>query len=187
MTRVLSGRSVLVGVGIAVAGYVLVAAFGNVVDVQAASDSESFGDAAAAAGNRVRLALLFDLAVFVPGYLLTVRLWSKWRMQSLQGGRAAASTGPSRSAVVASRLYRPAPLLIAVAAAADLAENCLVYIGLGVVDLSDAAAATMVAPASALIVLLRIAAAAKWLAAALALLALIAAGTSELLARRRRR
>ena len=104
MTRVLSGRSVLVGVGIAVAGYVLVAAFGNVVDVQAASDSESFGDAAAAAGNRVRLALLFDLAVFVPGYLLTVRLWSKWRMQSLQNGRATVSTRPTRSAAVASRI-----------------------------------------------------------------------------------
>ena len=185
MTRVISGRSVLAGLGVAIVGYVLVVAFGDVHDVQAASDSESFGVAAAAAGNRVRLALLFDLAVFVPGYLLTVGLWSKWRMQ-LQNDRAAASTGPSGSALT-SRLYRFSPFAIAAAAAADLLENCFVYIGLGVVDLSDAAAATMVAPTSALIALLRTATAVKWLAVALALLSLVVAGANELLARRRDR
>ena len=186
MRRVPDGRSVLVGAAIAVVGYALVAAFGNVVDVQSASDSESFGEAAADAGNRLRLALLFDLAVFAPGYLLTVRRWSRWRMQSsLISGSPAASVTPSRSAAAALRLYRAAPLLIAVAAAADIAENCFVYIGLGAVDLSDAAAAMMVDPAAALVALLRVAAAAKWLTAALALLSLGAAGACELLARRR--
>jgi len=181
-------RSVLVGLGIAVVGYALVAAFGNVVDVQGASNSESFGDAAAAAGNRLRLALLFDLAVFVPGYLLTVWRWSRWRVQSLpSSGRTAAFATPSRSAASACWLYRLAPLLITIAAIADVAENCFVYLGLGTVDLSDAAAAMMVAPPPPLIALLRVAAAAKWLAVAVALLSLIAAGAGELLARRQPR
>ena len=187
MTRIPSGRSVLAAVVIAVVGFALVQVFGNVVDVQHASTSESFGDAAADAGNRLRLALLFDAVVFVPGYLLMARLWSKWRMHSLHSfGTAVPPAGASRSAAFASRLYRPVPLLIAVAAASDLLENSFVYIGLGTVDLGDAAAASMVAPASALLVLLRIATVSKWVAGALALLALIAAGISELRARRRR-
>ena len=179
-----SGRSVLVVLGIAIVGYVLVAVFGNVTDVQSASSSKAFGDAAADAGNRVRLALLFDMFVFLPGYLLTVRWWSKWRIQAPHiGGATGTLTNPPRLATVASWCYRIAPLAIVGAAVADFAENCCVYIGLGIVDLSDVATAMMVAPAETLITLLQIAAAVKWIGVALALLALVGAGISELLIR----
>ncbi len=186
MIRVFSGRLVLVGAGIAVLGYVLVVLFGNVTDVQSAVDSEAFSDAAVAGGNRLRLALLFDMVVFVPGYLLVVWCWSKWRMQLLQSaGAVGDSAGVLRSAKSVFWFYRLAPFGIAIAAVADLVENCVVYVGLGTVDLNDVVAATMVVPAELLIVLLRIVAAVKWLFVALVLFSLVIAGVSELFVRRR--
>lgn len=171
-----------------VVAYAVMAALGNVVTVQSAADAAAFGQAAAEAGNRVRLALLVDTIAFLPGYALTVAAWCRWRAQRWpsepQPDAEAARGQPTRRVATLRRLYWAGPRLIVLTAGLDLIENLLVYLGLGTVGLGHSDAATAVSPPDALITALRWASGCKWLAAAAALAAVAVAGALELATRR---
>lgn len=171
-----------------VVAYAVMAALGNVVAVQSATDATAFGRAAAEAGNRVRLALLVDTVAFLPGYALTVAAWCRWRAQQWQPAPqpdAEATPGQlTRRAAALRRLYWAGPRLIVLTAGLDLIENLLVYLGLGTVDLGQGGAAAAVSPSDALITALRWVSGCKWLAGTGALAAVAIAGALELTARR---
>lgn len=156
------------------AAYGVMAALGNVVTVQSATDPIRFGEAAAAAGNRVRLALLTDTVAFLPGYATTVVAWCRWRLARMD----------SWPQPWFQRPLGAAQRLVVLAAAADFAENLLVYAGLGTVDLSSSAAAAAVSPAAALMAALRWTSGCKWALGAAALAAVAVAGIAEIATRR---
>ena len=171
-----------------VVAYAVMAALGNVVAVQSATDAAAFGQAAAEAGNRVRLALLVDTIAFLPGYAITVAAWCRWRAQRWQSaGQPDAEATPgqlTRRAAALRRLYWAGPRLIVLTAGLDLVENLLVYLGLGTVGLGHSDAATAVSPSDALMTALRWVSGCKWAAAAAALAAVAIAGALELAGRR---
>ena len=168
-------RLLVWGMLLTAVAYGVMAALGNVVTVQSATDPAEFGEAAAVAGNRVRLALLVDTVAFLPGYAITVVAWCRWRL-----GRWESQPRPW----VARPLWA-AQRLVVLTAAADIAENLLVYAGLGTVDLGLSGAAAAVAPPAALMTALRWTSGCKWTLGAAALAAVAVAGVTEVAARRR--
>lgn len=132
-----------VGAVLSVVGLGLILLWGNVTDVQAASNPAEFITATLNHDNSLRLASWADILVFVPGYTLLV-LGVLTRIVSGEGVLSCVRRGANVGRVV-----------IVAAAIADQVENILVRLAIGNVDLAADGPSDIVDPSESLISALR--------------------------------
>jgi len=132
-----------VGAALSVIGLGLILLWGNVTDVQSASNPAEFIAATLNHDNSLRLASWADILVFVPGYTLLV-LGLLARFVSRDDVLSCVRRGTNVGRVV-----------IVAAAIADQVENILVRLAIGNVDLAAGGPSDIVDPSESLISALR--------------------------------
>ncbi len=132
-------KQVRVGAALSVVGLGLILLWGNVTDVQSASNPAEFIKATLNHDNSLRLASWADILVFVPGYTLLI-LGLLGRIVSGDGVLSCVRRGTAVGRVV-----------IVAAAVADQVENVLVRLAIGNVDLTAGGPSDVVDPSDSLI------------------------------------
>ncbi len=133
-----------VGAVLSVVGLGLILLWGNVTDVQSASNPAEFITATLNHDNNLRLASWADILVFVPGYTLLV-LGVLTRIVSGDGVLSCVRRGAAVGRIV-----------IVAGAVADQVENVLVRMAIGNVDLTGTDPTDVVDPSDSLISALHI-------------------------------
>lgn len=162
------GKTTLVGLLVAVVGFVAAGLLGDLASLQAATSAEEFAAVANETGNGVRWASWVDILVIVPGYTL------------LLGGLLLLLTRTDRSALSVGRLGLRA---LGGGVLFDQIENLCVQLGLGTVNLDQPGPDEVVNPADWLITLMQGAFWLKWLSLLGAIAIIVILGIRRLIRR----